>query len=63
MKRTHAMALALLAALAGAGINQATQPIQPRLIAQGCLGAGGDIWAMDESDFPTDCDNIERWER
>lgn len=33
----------------------------PTHIAQGCNGAGGDLWAMDESDFPTQCENIERY--
>lgn len=33
----------------------------PRLIGQGCLGSGGDLWAMDESDFPLPCERIERW--
>lgn len=32
----------------------------PRLIGHGCEGAGGDIWAADESDFPTPCQAIER---
>lgn len=32
----------------------------PRLIGHGCEGAGGDLWAADESDFPTRCANIER---
>lgn len=30
----------------------------PRLIGAGCAGSGGDIWAMDESDFPTNCVSI-----
>lgn len=34
---------------------------RPTHIAQGCLGAGGDLWAMDESDFPTQCEHIERY--
>lgn len=33
----------------------------PRLIGHGCEMAGGDIWAMDESDFPTMCREIERY--
>lgn len=32
----------------------------PRLIGHGCAGAGGDLWAADESDFPTRCAMIER---
>lgn len=31
------------------------------LIAHGCDKAGGDLWAVDESDFPTQCKAIERW--
>lgn len=31
----------------------------PRLIGVGCHGAGGDLWAMEESDFPTQCKVIE----
>ena len=41
--------------------NGAPATVQPRLIAQGCEGAGGDLWAMDKSDFPTQCEHIERW--
>lgn len=37
-----------------------SQPV-PRLIAQGCLEAGGDLWAMEEDDFPTLCQHIERY--
>ena len=33
----------------------------PRLIAQGCQGSSGDLWAMEESDFPTPCEHIERY--
>lgn len=36
-------------------------PAGPRLIGHWCAGAGGDIWASDESDFPTPCQSIERW--
>jgi hypothetical protein len=31
----------------------------PRLIAHDCAGAGGDLWASEESDFPTRCKMIE----
>ena len=34
----------------------------PRLIAHGCLGAGGDLWVSEESDLPTDCESVERWQ-
>lgn len=30
-----------------------------RYIGHDCQGAGGDIWAMEESDFPTPCGAIE----
>lgn len=30
----------------------------PRLIGINCLGSGGDLWAMEESDFPTTCETI-----
>lgn len=33
----------------------------PRLVGHECLGSGGDLWAMEESDFPTQCDSIERY--
>lgn len=33
----------------------------PRLIAHRCDGSGGDLWAMDESDFPTPCRDIEEY--
>lgn len=32
----------------------------PRLIGHECEGAGGDLWAAEESDFPTTCGAIER---
>lgn len=31
----------------------------PRLIGHGCHGAGGDIFADEESDFPVACLDIE----
>jgi hypothetical protein len=39
-------------------ISQALPPV-PRLIAHDCEGAGGDLWAMEESDFPNGCGMIE----
>lgn len=33
-------------------------PPMPILIGHECEGSGGDLWAMDESDFPR-CDMIE----
>lgn len=38
-----------------------TRRPMPALIAHDCDGAGGDLWAMDESDFPTMCGAIERY--
>jgi hypothetical protein len=38
---------------------QAERAPLPRLIGHGCYGTGGDIWAMEESDFPQ-CERIER---
>lgn len=60
MKELHASIALALVSLAIAASAQCNT-VQPRLIAQGCEGAGGDLWAMDESDFPTDCENIEIW--
>lgn len=37
-------------------------PVTPRLIGINCEGSGGDIWAMEKSDFPTDCQKIEEYE-
>lgn len=37
-----------------------TRPM-PALIGHWCAGSGGDLWAMDESDFPTPCVDIERY--
>jgi len=59
----HSLAIALIGISSFAiGVKSATdaRPM-PRLIAQGCQGAGGDLWAMEESDFPTNCQNIERY--
>ncbi len=33
----------------------------PRLIGINCAGSGGDLWAVEESDFPTQCERIEKW--
>lgn len=59
IKRTIA-ALILAGLSFAAGAFWADEP-GPRLIAQGCLGAGGDLWAAHESDFPTECEHIEAW--
>lgn len=34
----------------------------PALIGHGCEGAGGDLWASEESDFPTQCQTLEAWQ-
>jgi len=63
MKKT-AIIMALIGLFIGhiiADIYLAHERPMPRLIAQGCQGAGGDLWAMEESDFPTNCQNIERY--
>lgn len=39
-------------------IQASFAPPTPTLIGHECHGTGGDIWAMDESDFPP-CDMIE----
>jgi len=36
--------------------------VTPRLIGHECYGAGGDLWAMEEDDFPTQCFDIEKWD-
>ena len=47
----------------GERLHRADYPERPmpRLIGHGCDGAGGDVWAMDESDFPTSCQIIEEY--
>lgn len=49
-----ALALFLLIAIVA-------NPQPPRFIGIGCEGSGGDIWAMEESDFPTNCKIIEEY--
>lgn len=34
--------------------------VAPKWIGHDCEGAGGDVWAMELSDFPTTCKEIER---
>jgi hypothetical protein len=52
----------LIGALFGASLILSLQasysPPMPKLIGHECEGSGGDLWAMDESDFPR-CDMIE----
>ncbi len=35
-------------------------PVTPRLIAHDCWNSGGDLFAMEVSDFPAGCGMIER---
>jgi hypothetical protein len=51
--------LCFLAALLAILIYRQLEPPVPRLIGHDC-GGGGDVWAMEESDFPTPCRMIER---
>lgn len=50
-------AMAMAAAICD--IRHSVESPMPRLIGHDCLGSGGDIWAMEESDFPTPCGTIE----
>lgn len=56
-------ALVALGAMAmAAAIRDSRHSVEspmPRFIGHDCLGSGGDIWAMEESDFPTPCGVIE----
>ncbi len=52
-------AVALMAAFhLGRFVEHRAQPI-PVLIGHDCAGSGGDLWAMQEDDFPP-CAMIER---
>lgn len=61
MRGRGALALALAAGLALGWLAHGERE-GPRLIAHDCAGAGGDVWASEESDFPTPCAQIERWQ-
>lgn len=50
---------ALIGAVATMAAISATMPPVPRLIGHYCQDSGGDLWAMEESDFPH-CELIER---
>ncbi len=50
---------AAFGAILAIGAMWAALPPIPRLIGHECVGTGGDIWAMEESDFPM-CYMIER---
>lgn len=53
-------ALMLASGLAGYAVH--TERAGPRLIGHNCQGAGGDVWAADDSDFPTMCESVEVWQ-
>lgn len=53
--------LVMAAILYQTQVNIEQERPTPRLIGHDCLGSGGDLWAMEESDFPTQCDSIERY--
>lgn len=59
--RAALIAVALASLAIGYGIAR-HEAQGPRLIGHGCAGAGGDLWAAEESDFPTQCEAIERWQ-
>lgn len=50
---------ALVGAMAMLGLVWLNLPPVPRLIGHECAMSGGDLWAMEESDFPP-CYEIER---
>jgi len=69
MIRAATFALAAVAALAGLessyregmlgeALDVRPRADMPRLIAFGCEGSGGALWANEESDFPTMCKDI-----
>lgn len=60
MRRWHLALLSLALYVAGYVDGHMHGPPRPAFIAHDCLGAGGDLWATDESDFPTRCALIER---
>ena len=51
-----ALALAAIALIAAALVRTTNEP---RLVGYGCQGAGGPLYAMEESDFPL-CERIEQ---
>ena len=52
-------AMAIMLMLAFSSRENSKAP-QPTLIAHGCPDAGGDLFAMNEDDFPYGCESIER---
>lgn len=71
MKALNLATLALAALAAATGLESsyrdgwlgeiasgAPKPVMPALIAFGCEGSGGALWANEESDFPTQCKDI-----
>lgn len=53
------IAFTIIGAFIGGLLVASIQPPTPRLIGHECHGSGGDLWAMEESDFPP-CDAIEK---
>lgn len=55
--------ICVLITLLTAAAMQSASPARPMpvWIAHGCEGVGGDLWAMDLSDFPTTCKVYERY--
>ena len=49
-----------VAVLFVAFFNDPSSDSSPALIAHGCPDAGGDLFAMNEDDFPYGCESIER---
>lgn len=52
----HGLGIGILAAFLSILLSS---PPMPRLIGHDCQNSGGDLWAMEESDFPA-CRQIER---
>lgn len=60
--RTKAIVAALMLASAALGYLAHGERPGPALIGHGCKGAGGDLWAADATDYPTQCESVERWQ-
>jgi hypothetical protein len=63
--RRAVVTTALVAGAFTSGLLVATprvERISPRLVAYGCEGAGGPLWASEEDHLPgPHCDRVERW--
>ncbi|PAL23586.1 hypothetical protein [Sphingopyxis sp. GW247-27LB] len=60
MIRYYLTGLAAGVAVTLLAVSIAATPPIPKFIAHECDGAGGDLFAMDSSDFPAGCGLIER---